>query len=128
MSDIKEPGFKTSDVLAALAQVFEKMPEAQKKEQVKKTNGVFQLNVKNGEGKETIWVIDLKNEKSVGVTKGPAKKPDVTMILTDDTFINLADGKLNGQKAFMTGALKVKGNVMMATKLDAVLKTAKAKL
>jgi putative sterol carrier protein len=28
-----------------------------------------------------------------------------------DTFINLADGKLNGQKAFMTGALKVKGNV-----------------
>jgi putative sterol carrier protein len=31
-----------------------------------------------------------------------------------DTFINLADGKLNGQKAFMTGALKVKGNVMLA--------------
>jgi hypothetical protein len=26
----------------------------------------------------------------------------------------LADGKLNGQKAFMTGALKVKGNVMLA--------------
>ncbi|GFZ50985.1 hypothetical protein JCM24511_08743 [Saitozyma sp. JCM 24511] len=141
MSDIKEPGFKTSDVLAALAQVFEKMPEAQKKEQVKKTNGVFQLNVKNGEGKETIWVIDLKNEKSVGVTKGPAKKPVLAACIPypsrtkpttanppSDTFINLADGKLNGQKAFMTGALKVKGNVMMATKLDAVLKTAKAKL
>ena len=31
-----------------------------------------------------------------------------------DTFIQLADGKLNGQKAFMTGALKVKGNVMLA--------------
>ena len=28
-----------------------------------------------------------------------------------DTFTSLADGKLNGQKAFMTGALKVKGNV-----------------
>ena len=28
-----------------------------------------------------------------------------------DTFVSLADGKLNGQKAFMTGALKVKGNV-----------------
>lgn len=59
--------------------------------------------------------------------------PDVTMNLTDgespneihrvrercaltlaDTFIQLADGKLNGQKAFMTGALKVKGNVMLA--------------
>jgi putative sterol carrier protein len=34
-----------------------------------------------------------------------------------DTFIQLADGKLNGQKAFMTGALKVKGNVMLAVSL-----------
>jgi hypothetical protein len=35
-----------------------------------------------------------------------------------DTFIQLADGKLNGQKAFMTGALKVKGNVMLAVGLS----------
>jgi putative sterol carrier protein len=45
------------------------------------------------------------------VTKGPAQKADVVMNLSDDTFAQLADGKLNGQKAFMTGALKVKGNV-----------------
>lgn len=36
-----------------------------------------------------------------------------------ETFINLADGKLNGQKAFMTGALKVKGNVMLAVSAEA---------
>ncbi|KAK1922205.1 SCP2 sterol-binding domain-containing protein [Papiliotrema laurentii] len=126
MSDIKEAGFKSSDILVGLSDVFSKMSEKEKTAQIKKTNGIFQLNVKNPEGKEATWVIDLKNEGKV--SKGPAKKADVTMNLTDDTFAQLADGKLNGQKAFMTGALKVKGNIMLATKLDGVLKSAKAKL
>ena len=57
------------------------------------------------------------------VYKGPAKpKADVTIILADDTFTQLAEGKLDGQKAFMTGKLKTKGNMMLATKLDGVLK------
>nr|ODN90910.1 sterol-binding protein [Cryptococcus depauperatus CBS 7855] len=128
MSNIKESGFKTSEVLSALSTVFEQMSEAEKKKQIKtvlrkpsrETNGIFQLNVKNGQGKEAIWVIDLKNEGNV--TKGAAKKPDVTITLSDDTFLGLADGKVNAQKAFMTGSLKVKGNVMLATKLDGVLK------
>lgn len=63
------------------------------------------------------------------MTAGPAKpKADVTISLSDETFQALADGKLNGQKAFMSGKLKVKGNIMLATKLDTVLKGAQSKL
>ena len=62
--------------------------------------------------------------------------------MADDTFQQLADGKvrilalvavalarscrciiqLDGQKAFLTGKLKTKGNMMFATKLEGVLK------
>jgi len=65
-------------------------------------------------------------KKTGVVKKGEAKslglKPDVTIIVSDETFVDIADGKTTGQKAFMTGALKTKGNMMLATKLDGVLK------
>lgn len=34
----------------------------------------------------------------------------VTISLADETFDALANNKINGQKAFMSGKLKVKGN------------------
>ncbi|VDB83807.1 unnamed protein product [Peniophora sp. CBMAI 1063] len=126
MSDIKVDGFKSSDILATLSGVFNGMPDSEKQAQIKKTKGIFQLNVKNTEGAEGIWTIDMKQTGTV--YKGPAKpKADVTIILADDTFTQLAEGKLDGQKAFMTGKLKTKGNMMLATKLDGVLKAAKSK-
>jgi len=126
MSDIKEPGFKASDVLAALASAFESWSDEEKKAQIKKTNGIFALQIKNDEGKESVWTIDLKESGSVYKGK-PKKKENVTLIMTDETFVDLAQGKIDGQKAFMTGKLKTKGNMMFATKLGGVLASAKTK-
>ena len=85
---------------------------------------MFEFLVKNAAGKEASWTIDLK--KTGTVKKGEAKshglKADVTILLSDETFVEIAEGKTTGQKAFMTGALKTKGNMMLATKLDGVLK------
>jgi putative sterol carrier protein len=45
----------------------------------------------------------------------------VTLSLSDDDFGKLVAGKANAQRLFMGGKLKVKGDVMKATKLDQVL-------
>jgi putative sterol carrier protein len=54
----------------------------------------------------------------------------VTLILNDADFAKLMSGKANAQKLFMSGKLKIKGDVMKATKMEPVLKKAqdKAKL
>ncbi|CAA7265554.1 unnamed protein product [Cyclocybe aegerita] len=127
MADIKAPGFKSSDLISGLEAAFSKYTDAEKQAQIKKTNGIFELQVTNTAKETVTWTIDMK--KTGTVYKGKAQpKADVTIILSDETLVDLADGKLNGQKAFMTGKLKTKGNMMLATKLDTVLKGAKAKL
>lgn len=69
--------------------------------------------------------MDLKN--SGEVKKGAASPADITLSLSDDNFAALASGKANAQKLFMSGKLKVKGNVMKAASIETVLNAAKAK-
>jgi len=128
MSDgIYVSGFKASEIISGLHNSFSEFSESEKQSQIKKANGIFELQVTNGASETVTWTIDLK--KTGTVFKGKANpKADVTIILSDDTLVDLASGKLNGQKAYMTGKLKTKGNIMLATKLDVVLKQAKAKL
>lgn len=58
-----------------------------------KTNGIFELRISNDAKEEAVWTIDLK--KNATVIKGTAKpKADVTLIMSDDTFTQLASGKV----------------------------------
>ncbi|KAL1867705.1 hypothetical protein Daus18300_006261 [Diaporthe australafricana] len=99
--------------------------EADKKDAIKQGNGVYAFTLKNTAGETDSWHIDLKNEGKVN--KGVAEKADVTLTLSDADFGNLVAGKGNAQRLFMAGKLKIKGNVMKATKLDPILKKAQTK-
>jgi len=125
--DIKVEGFAASDIISQLATAIGALPEKEKKAQIQKSNAIFELLIKNSEGKEASWIIDLKKDGTV--TKGPLAvgKPNVTLIMDDDIFVELAAGKIGGQKAYMTGKLKTKGNMMLATKLEGILKLASMK-
>ena len=47
--------------------------------------------------------------------------PDCTMVISIDDFMAMADGSLDGVSAFMTGRLKVQGDMGIAMKLGAIL-------
>jgi len=70
----------------------------------------------------------LKKEGVVGKGAAPeGGKADVTLSVGDEEFGKLVKGEANAQKLFMSGKLKVKGDVMKATKLDPILKKAQTK-
>ncbi|KAK5109937.1 hypothetical protein LTR62_006426 [Meristemomyces frigidus] len=108
--------------------------DAERKDAVKKGGAIFAFTLKNGSGEIKDWFIDLKETGSVGKGTAPmGKKADVfilgvvTLILSDGDFAKLISGKANAQKLFMSGKLKVKGNVMKATKMEPILKKAQTK-
>lgn len=89
------PGFKSSPVFDQIKAGIEGLGETERKQTLKQVNGLFEIIVKNAEGKEQSWTLDLKNEGKVYAGK-PEGKADIVINTSDDTFVQLADGKTNG--------------------------------
>ena len=81
-----------------------------------KVGGSIQFVLTGGHGGDSTWVIDCKQSK---VSRG-AGKADCTVTLSEENFMALATGKLQGMQAFMAGKMKVKGNMMLAQKFGAL--------
>ncbi|SPN97738.1 probable peroxisomal protein POX18 [Cephalotrichum gorgonifer] len=96
--------------------------DAERNSAIKQGNAVFAFTLKNKAGETESWHIDLKSKGEV--LKGLPEKPTVTLSLSDDDFGNLVTGKANAQRLFMSGKLKIKGDVMKATKMEPILKKA----
>ena len=67
----------------------------------------------DGAGK---WKVDVQ-DGNVKVTEN-AEDADVTITTTEDTFEKIVSGEQNATSAYMTGKLKVKGDMGAAMKLQ----------
>ena len=50
---------------------------------------------------------------------------DLTLTMTDAIFVQIADGTMKPQTAFMRGKLKIKGSMGLAMKLQGVIDVAR---
>lgn len=57
------------------------------------------------------------NDGTCDIKEGEHDDPSITIRLSEDTMKGLMSGDVNGMQAFMTGELKVEGNMMLATQL-----------
>ena len=78
-------------------------------------NCVYQFRIA-----DSAWNVRLADGKA-GVAEGEAPSPNCTVTMTEADFLDLVSGKLNGQMAFLTGKLKVAGDMGLALKLGSFI-------
>jgi|SRR3989338_2365774 len=66
------------------------------------------------------WWLDCTKEPG-SLQTGELAEANVTVTMSDEDFVKLGNGQLKAEMAFMTGKLKVKGNMGLAIKLGQIL-------
>jgi len=108
------PGLK-SDVLFGMMNAH--LEQGGGADIIKKVGATFAWEITKKKGQKPVAVFDCDLKNAPGYVKlGKPAKPDATFTMTDDDFEAVCFGKLNPQTAFMTGKMKIKGNLAKATK------------
>lgn len=95
---------------------------------IDRVRGVYGFKVTNGPGgAEGYWTVDAKTGKGKVEYNGKTK-PDVLFTISDTDIVDFISGKLNPQKAFFQGKVKIQGNMGLALKLPDLQKRAAKKI
>lgn len=80
----------------------------------------FQFNITKNGKPVCVWTADNKNTAEIQIYRSPPQgiKPDVTATVEDDDLLKILTGRVNPQRLFMMGRVKVKGNIMLLQKLN----------
>ncbi|KAL2009712.1 hypothetical protein VTN00DRAFT_5519 [Thermoascus crustaceus] len=124
---VKDAAFPASAAFDVMNAAL-KSDDAERQDAIKKGNAIFAFTLTNAQGQTKSWYLDLKDKGVIGEGAAPAGgKADVTLLLSDEDFSALVSGKANAQRLFMAGKLKIRGNIMKATKMEPILKKAQTK-
>ena len=95
------------------------MPSQFNADAAKGMNSTIQFKLTGDGGGD--YYVEIK-DGTAKVSSGTHASPNMTMTLAAQDYVDLIGGKLNGQMAFMSGKLKIAGDMMIAQKLAPLLK------
>ncbi|KAF2884986.1 hypothetical protein ILUMI_21207 [Ignelater luminosus] len=119
-----EAGFRVTPYL----KILEQLMKLDEENLIEKFRGIYGFKVKKASGEEGLWLINAKVGKGTVEFNNTSVKPDVTFIINDEDVVELLTGKINPQKAFFQGKVKIQGNMGLALKLTELQRLAISKL
>ncbi len=103
-----------------IAELFEAMPGQLNSAAAAGLDKTFQWNITGDEAGK--WAFKVANGTGE-VIPGGVEKPDITFTVSDKDWLAIAEGKLDAMNAFLTGKLKVSGDMMLAMRLQQLFPT-----
>jgi putative sterol carrier protein len=110
-----------AEQVTSVKDVFERHIPAKfqaKPDVVQKIDAIYQFTISGPDGGS--WTVDCTRPGGE-VSSGTAPNAKCTVAATDGDFLNIVNGKLNAQMAFMSGKLKIQGDMGLAMKLQQIL-------
>lgn len=110
---------ESSSPVSSLAQLVDKVPSSLSSQQLKHTNAVIQLRSTGAETGERVLVI---KDGTCTVEEGTAKTtPNLTVEATSETWLALMNKQLDPTWAYMSGKLRISGDLDLAMRLQSIL-------
>lgn len=106
--------------------LFKKIESHLSEELVQKVNAVYHFNVKGDEA--GTWFLNLKEGKGNCGKGDGGVTPEATLTMNSKDFFDMFSGKLKATTAFMSGKLKINGDLQKAMKLEKLMGSLKSKL
>jgi len=102
-------------------EIFAEMPNRFNADAAKGMNSVIQFNL-TGEGDNAGQYHAIIKDGGLEVKEGTHASPNMTMTMAGSDYVDMTTGKLNGQMAFMSGKLKIAGDMGLAMKMQSLFK------
>jgi putative sterol carrier protein len=107
---------KNLGIEVVLKGIFDGMQDAFRPDKAAGTTATLQYDIDTDEGTKQ-WTVEIAGDKCV-TSEGPASDPRLTLQLGLIDFIRLIFGQAQGQQLFMSGKLKLKGDMMFAMQMQ----------
>ena len=95
-------------------ETFEAMPGRFRSDKAAGVNATIQYDITGDQG--GTWHAVIKDKACI-VGPGPAPNPTLTLTMAAQDWLDMVSGKLSDQMAFMSGKLKLKGDMGLAMKV-----------